>query len=326
MAEIISVIVPIFNAEQHLERCLGSIMGQTYPHLEIIVVDDGSTDHSGGIIRKFAERDNRIRPIFQSNAGVSAARNAGLDAATGVFVSFIDADDWLEPDAIEFVLSEATTHGLDFVTFDYFVDYPDRAVASGTLVQFDGILDTRLGLEAVLATQNRFAWSRVYRRALIGSTRFREDIHWGEDTIFVVEVARHAKSSAVIHRPLYHYVQSEGSATRSRINPKRLTGPKMTDVLEELVREQHPDLVDHVLRTRVNIIGILIQDARELHRSESQPMIREFKSKLRSDIPRILRSRTISRSTKLKAMMISISGGLFVSVRNIITTARSIRV
>ena len=323
MGEVVTVIVPAFNVEQHLAVCLGSITNQTYPHLEIIVVDDGSTDRSLEIIRKFAQCDDRIRPIFQENGGVSAARNAGLDAATGSFVSFVDADDWLEPWSMELIVNEAVMNSVDFVTFGYFVDYAETSVVGAALTEFDGILDARSGLKAVLATQNRFVWSRIYRRALIGSTRFREDIHWGEDTIFVVEVARGAKSSAVIHRPLYHYVQSEGSATRSRINPKRLTGPKMTEVLEELVREEHPDLVDYVLQSRVNILGILIQDARELHSSESQPLVEGFKSRLRSDMPRILRSRTIPLSTKLKALLISFSAGLFVSSRHVITAIRS---
>ena len=98
---VISIIVPVYNVAPFLSRCLDSLVGQTYENLEIICVDDGSTDGSAAILDACAAKDSRIKVIHQENAGVSVARNRGLDAATGEFVTFVDADDWLEPDADE---------------------------------------------------------------------------------------------------------------------------------------------------------------------------------------------------------------------------------
>ena len=96
--ETISLIIPIFNAEKTLQRCLDSVRQQTYSNLEVILIDDGSTDGSRNICMSFAKRDSRLRYLYQPNAGVSAARNLGLDAATGTYVAFLDSDDWLSPD------------------------------------------------------------------------------------------------------------------------------------------------------------------------------------------------------------------------------------
>jgi len=327
MAALVSVIAPIYNVEKHLAKSLESITNQTYPHLEIILVDDGSTDGSPTIIREFAERDDRVHAIIQANAGVSAARNAGLEAATGDFVMFVDADDWIEANTLELMMDVIDPDGLalDFASCGYWIDYPYESIVGPPLTQFQGILDTAAGLKSVLGTRQRFAVTRLYRRALIGTTRFREDIHWGEDTIFVIEVALKAQHSAIVHEPLYHYIQSEGSATRSTVNPKRLTGPKMTEILEELVQDDYPQLVDYILKTRLDTLAILIQDAQELPRPESRRLTKQFTKQIRSNFGQIWRAPALAPTTKLKATFISISPMLFIQSRRILTKVRSIR-
>lgn len=122
IAETISVIVPVYNAEKYLDRCVESIVAQTYKNLEIILVDDGSTDNSPAICDAWAKKDSRIRVIHKKNGGVSSARNAGLDACTGDYIGFADADDWMEPDMYEVLIGNAkdivrTNHRADiFIT------------------------------------------------------------------------------------------------------------------------------------------------------------------------------------------------------------------
>ena len=323
MSSVVSVIVPVYNTDEHLVRCLESLVGQTYPQLEIIVVDDGSTDGSPEVIAAFANQDERIKAIHQANAGVSAARNTGIDAATGEYVTFMDADDWLELPAIQTMVEKLESQGLDFISCGYTIDFPEHIVNGPTHPRFGGRLDTHGGLESVLATRHRFAVTRVFRRSLIGPVRFRNDIHWGEDTLFVLEVAKRAQSSSVIPEHFYHYIQSEGSATRSKINPKRLTGPAMTQVMEELVADEYPDLVPYVLQTRVNTLSILIDDALHTRSVETPQQLREFTKLLRSDLSRVLRAKPIPAKTKIKALAISVAPRSYTAARNALSTLRS---
>lgn len=307
MPELVSVIIPVHNAAGHLSKCLNSILTQTYPDLEVIVIDDGSTDESPALIQSLAAKDARVHSVRQPNHGVSAARNAGIEISTGDYLSFIDADDWLEPAAYSAIVDEFARHHVDFVAFDYFVDTAASSRVRRVSDRFHGTHDCHTGLESVLGTHNRFVWSRVWRRELVGATRFREDLHWGEDTVFVVEVAKRANASAFLPRPLYHYVQSDDSATRSPFNPKRLSGLEMTEVLEDLVSGDHPDLVDLVLATRVNIVGVLANDALGSPEIASTDIVRGLGRYLRRDSGRIMRSRRISTKTKVKASLITLS-------------------
>lgn len=317
MSPKVSVVVPVFNAGEHLKRCLESITSQTYPELEIIVVDDGSTDGSRDLVAAYADQDQRIGPIYQANAGVSAARNAGLAAATGDYVSFVDADDWLEVDAYTLLMASAEKHSADVVTFGYFVDSARGTKVNPIPDRFLLDHDADTGLPLLLETPNRFVWTRVFSRQVIGDTRFREDIHWGEDTIFVVEAMRCATRTAAIVNPLYHYVQSEESATRSTFNPKRLTGIQMTEILEELVGEAHPQLVSTVVRTRVNILGVLFQDVYAAKESLPQGTARELKRYARQGLGRVLREADIPLPTKLKASVMAASPRAFVAAHRL---------
>ena len=152
--------------------------------------------------------------------------------------------------------------------------------------------------------------------------RFREDIHWGEDTIFVVEVMRRATRTAVVEEPLYHYVQSEGSATRSTFNPKRLTGIQMTEVLEDLVREDHPQFVPTVLRTRVNILGVLFQDVYSAKGSLPPGTTQGLKRHACQGLGRVLRDTDTPLRTKLKATVMAVSPRVFVALHRLGVMAR----
>lgn len=325
MPELISVVVPVYNAGEHLTRCLDSLTRQTYPGLEIILVDDGSTDGSRDVIRACAEADGRIVSIMQPNRGVSAARNAGIEAATGDLIGFVDADDWLEPDTYELLVGEFDDPLVDFVTFGYFVDHDDRTETPRLPRQYLGEAGVARGLAVLLQTQNRFVWTRLFRRDLLAPVRFRGDIHWGEDTVFAVEAAKRARSSTTLGTPLYHYVQSAGSATRSRFNPKRITGLKMTHALEGLISQDHPQFVDDVARTRMNIIGILFQDAYASEEAIPFEHFRSLRRAAREDLSRILRSRRIPPSVKFKGSLIAVSPRLFVWVHHVGVAARSLR-
>ncbi|MFN8108079.1 MAG: glycosyltransferase [Nocardioidaceae bacterium] len=317
MSATISVIVPVYNAGSHLHHCLESIQGQTHAALEIIVVDDGSTDDSSEIIESFTIHDPRFTAVRQDNAGVSSARNAGLTLATGDYVSFVDADDWLEPTAYEQMLGAINHDGVDFATCGYSVDDLASSRAHPIPDEFLDRRDTKAGLDLLLGTPNRFVYTRIFRRELVRSTRFREDLHWGEDTIFVLEVIKRAQATACVAQPLYHYVQSEGSATRSAFNPKRLTGLTMTDVLQELIGSDYPDLIKYAHQTRIGIFAELFQDVYAAH-AEVDPAIKpQLITDFRRVYPDIIRCRGLSLKDRTKATLIAISPWAFVQAHEI---------
>jgi glycosyltransferase involved in cell wall biosynthesis len=124
---VISVIMPIYNAEKYLERSIGAVLGQSYENLEVILVDDGSTDNSGKIIDEFKKADTRIKVIHQRNQGSSSARNAGISVSTGKYISFVDSDDWIECDMYQKLYSLAEIILCDIVICDFFVEYKNSS-------------------------------------------------------------------------------------------------------------------------------------------------------------------------------------------------------
>lgn len=212
---LLSVIVPVYNAEPFLPRCLESLIHQTYRNLEIICVNDGSTDGSAAILDEYAAKDSRIKVIHQKNAGVSVARNQGLDAATGEFLTFVDADDWVEPDAYE-KAAAAMSDDVDLVSVGTQVDGAIDSVYRDILVRHLTMqarcrepltpeLQVELGGEI---------WNKVYRRKLLeaGNVRFPVGQAYGEDKVFYFSYASQAKAVSSLPDSLYHYCLRENSA------------------------------------------------------------------------------------------------------------------
>lgn len=241
-APTISVIIPVYNTQAHLPACLDSVVGQTHEELEILLIDDGSTDRSAEICLRYAAGDPRIRVVQQQNGGVSSARNSGLEVATGEYVSLVDSDDWLEPSLYQEALEAMTASSADVVIFEYFVDTPSASIAHRDARSRYGVLDRSQAIELTIASQNSFAWSRLFTRAAIGESRFRTDLHWGEETLFVCEVLDRVDAAYHLDRPLYHYVQSPGSATRSGFGPRRLSGIDTALELRAFTESRYPHL------------------------------------------------------------------------------------
>lgn len=214
MNALLSIIVPVYNTEAWLPRCLESLVGQTYRQLEIICVNDGSTDCSAAILDAYAAKDDRIKVIHQENAGVSAARNRGLDVATGEYVTFVDADDWVELDAYEKVVSCFDAE-VDIVCFGSFVDgkideieklgwerflkLPDRG-----LMEVHELMDDYI---------NACIWNKVWRRSVIEKkqVRFGENMEYSEDECFFYCTLSETRKLKCIPDLIYHYFQHSGS-------------------------------------------------------------------------------------------------------------------
>ena len=223
---LISVIVPIFNTEPYLCRAIDSILAQTHKNLEVLLINDGSTDGSGRICDEYAIRDSRIRVIHQENSGVSMARNAGLDVATGGWIGFVDSDDWVEPEMYEKLLRVAASKKVTIVACGFIKHCEEGWKEIRKFDDFEGVISTNDALGYVLDGRyfEGFLWNKLFNSKMIKNA----DISFGsayetcQDLVFVVQSILKGGVIAGLSEPLYHYCLRKGSKTQS-FNDKRLT-------------------------------------------------------------------------------------------------------
>lgn len=240
MQPLISVIVPVYNVSDYLSRCVESILNQTHQELEIILVNDGSIDDSGTICDDFALKDKRVKVIHQENAGVSGARNAGLDITKGEWIGFADPDDWIEPDMFEKLLG--AVNNIDSNSIDgNSIGGNSAAVTKIAICGFvkhciDGRLDDRrcpeipVKLSQIEAFEFMFhsryfewsCWNKLFNHKLLENIRFDLSLLNGQDSVFVTEVLLNCEKVAYVPETLYHYCSRKGSAMES-FSSRRLT-------------------------------------------------------------------------------------------------------
>lgn len=209
----ISAIIPVYNAEPFLPACLDSVLAQTHRELEIILVNDGSTDGSGAICDRYAAMDDRIRVVHQENGGVSRARNRGLELATGEAVSFIDSDDTMEPNMYELLVELMQKHGADISHCGYKHLVRDEVRLVNDTRQI--LCQTRDEALDCFVSGRLFGgglWNKLFRRELLEGLSFREDLKNNEDILFNFEAFRRAGHSVFADYPLYNYVARFGTS------------------------------------------------------------------------------------------------------------------
>ena len=218
--EKVSVIVPVYNREKRLDICIGSLLAQTYKNLEIILINDGSTDSSPEIIEKyFKENPEIIKIINQKNKGVAAARNSGLAAATGDYLMFLDSDDFLHKDCIQEVLNHTKQKGADITRFKMTYKYTDgtEKVASGifpceTLVEKKDF-KKNVYVKMITGIKMNSICITLYKRNVVENIKFREDMVTAEDLIFNIEAFTKAQRYLYLPESYYYYFQSNEGLT-----------------------------------------------------------------------------------------------------------------
>ena len=224
---LISIVVPAYNVEKYIDRCLESILNQSFQDYEVLLIDDGSTDHTPELCDEWAKKDSRISVTHKNNGGLSSARNAGVRIAVGKYIGFVDSDDTIEPMMYEVLVNYAEEYHVDFVMCNY-----ERILADGT--SFEKTLNIRDGLytrediinvifPCLIMGRNLdhgpllSVCHCLYNRAFLESHNitFDEEVRWSEDNIFSAFVGYHAKSFYYLKKPLYNYYQNEGTITTS---------------------------------------------------------------------------------------------------------------
>ena len=207
---MISVIVPVYNVEPYLRKCLDSVVGQTYRDLEIIVVDDGSTDGSGEICDEY-KTDSRVQVYHTDNHGLSAARNYALDHAHGNYIAFIDSDDWFEETALEHFITIAQNRGADIVGCEFYQEYKDKTVGpEGTRTEFVAKGDEVLKSMVIDHKLTEDVWNKFYRASLFEGIRYPGGMIF-EDKATTYKLLQKAEKLAYTPASLIHYRNREGS-------------------------------------------------------------------------------------------------------------------
>lgn len=307
---LISVIVPVYNVEDYLTRCVDSIRSQTYENLEIILVDDGSKDGSGKICDAYAAKDSRIRVIHKPNGGLSSARNTGIEAATGEYLAFVDSDDWIEPEMYGHMLSLMGR-------------YDARLVCAGRYDVDGATGEKTVGLcpeteEAVSAEEmvgRIFLWDgcdssacdKLYHRSLFETFRYPEG-KVCEDVPTTYQIVLQAPNAVFCPKPFYNYYHRSGSiSTATAITEKTFHFSQHTEIIYPYIRDNHPSIESQARYLRVRSLShilLLLEQAAPETREEFREQYQKARKDLRKHTGFILKSAYFGKKERITNLLL----------------------
>ncbi len=210
---LISIIVPVYNVENKINRCLDCLVNQTYKDIEILFIDDGSVDNSGNICDEYAERDKRIQVIHKKNGGVSTARNKGLEVAKGKYIMFVDSDDYLEKNTCEVMIDAIEKYDVDLIVASYNTVYNSKVMKHICPEKvYKNISDIKEDFRLIyLDCFLNSPWNKLFKKEFI-TKKFDENMKYFEDYYFVLDYMDNIKSFATIETPLYYYIEDVSSS------------------------------------------------------------------------------------------------------------------
>lgn len=258
----ISIIVPVYNLESELPRCLDSILSQTHPNLEIIVVDDGSLDNSRQVIETYAARDSRIKPVFKENGGVTSARLRGVQESHGQWIGFVDGDDEIEPDMYERLLSNALAYDAQISHCGYQMLFPDGRVTyfhnTGILAKHDKLTALRELLSGT--TIEPGLCNKLFRRSLFSDLSMPMDIQINEDLLMNYYLFSASERSVFEDWCPYHYIVRSGSASRRKLNEHKIYDPiRVKEIIRQAAAEDiQNDAQQAYINTCINTYHTLL--------------------------------------------------------------------
>lgn len=279
----VSVCMTVYNIESYMRRSIESVLAQTYRDLEIIMVDDGSTDSSGAICDEYAAHDDRIRVIHKENGGIPSARNACLDAVTGDYICWIDGDDAMEPGMIEDMLKALQESGADISVCRYRQVFEDHVIDGSTGQTY--VYEGRELMEQFLREDERFliqnaVWNKLYKAELTEELRFPE--MWYEDMVYTFYLLDRSKRSVYLDRAYYDYTRDRGdSQTNAGINPHTYSDliPALYDRSKHLEEQGRHDLAlisDYMLYKRLLIYYSAVSRSSDPDKKEHLRRLKEL--------------------------------------------------
>lgn len=269
---LVSIIVPVYNAEKYIDNCVTSVVNQTYSKWELLLIDDGSFDSSGMICDNYSRLNSRIRVVHQKNLGVSAARNRGIECAEGEYIAFLDVDDALPQESLKTLVNSLIDNNADvamgITCGEKWENHSGVEIWKGE----DGIQYSLMDDPYTYA-----AWGKLYRRELIGETRFDRKIKINEDSLFVFQIMCKKPVCVCVNKEIYQYIQVSGSASRSAFSEKYFDILKVSDLKYKKIEEQFPQMHDlaknMLLKARMNVLRLLAVRTRDEYRDVEKKLL-----------------------------------------------------
>ncbi len=266
MNPVVSMIIPVYNAQDSIRRCVESVLNQGYTDFELLLVDDGSTDSSGEICEEYKQKDSRVKVIHKENTGVSDTRNMGLKEAKGQYIQFLDSDDWITPDATNLMVRAAVESSCDMVIADFYRVIGERLSHKGDIDK-DGLLTLEEFAGFMMENPADFyygvLWNKLFKREIIEGYGLSMDktISWCEDFMFNLEYLRHTKTIYALRVPIYYYVKTKGSLVTQGLSLTK------TIKMKRMVFEYYHDFYKSVLteedyeKNRLSVYRFLLDAA-----------------------------------------------------------------
>ncbi len=264
----VSIIVPVYNAEKVIRRCVESVLTQEFTDFELILVDDGAKDSSPAILDEFAAKDDRVIVIHKENEGVSATRNRGIETAKGYYIQFMDADDWLTEDSTKILVRAAEEYDCDLVVGGFYRVVGEH-LAKKNSIDDDSLLTLKEYGEYMMENPADYyygvLWNKLYKKELIDRyhVRMDESLSFCEDFIFNLDYLYHCEKIRALNVPVYYYVKTEGGLVSQNLNPTRIVQMKLS--VFQYYNEFFRDILDEeqYSNERISISKFLIAAAND---------------------------------------------------------------
>lgn len=306
----ISIIVPVYNVEKYLEKCVRSILAQTFTDFELILVDDGSPDGSGAMCDQFAEQDQRVKVIHKKNGGLSDARNAGIEIAQGEFLGFVDSDDYIEEDMYEMMYKNTIETNADIATCGVYDVYSNQKIQIKE--NFRKILTSEEALKVFFegTVSNVNVTSKMFKRHLFEEIRFPVG-KTIEDAFVIVDLSIKAKTIALDTTQKYYYFHREGSIMTESFSQKNFDMIEAYQRNLKLVKEHFPNLIEHA-EVRLCWANFIVLDkiilSNQLGKVKEEKEIVEY---LRKHFSLIMKTPNLTKAWKLSMCVLLVSVHLY---------------
>ena len=299
-----SFIIPAYNVEKYIEKCIRSVQSQTITDIEIIVIDDGSEDETGGIIDKLCREDNRIIAIHQCNRGVSASRNIGLRLATGEYIAFVDGDDYISKDFACYMLGLAHEFNADFCfSTDCFCSVLDNNSSR----ELRKLIDSETAVEMLLSPRVMVGcWNKIYRleHILVNDVYFREDLFYGEGLHFIITYSQICERIAEGNKKVYYYRKNNDKSATSVYNVEKIENGELAldiiwrDMILETSRVREMMLIHRCLFAWQALVRILCAKKEK----DYPNLCQKYNSFLKANILHVLKLRKLTPYRKIQLL------------------------